>query len=37
MEGPLTHLRVHHMTYHLNRKVYVSQDLFGLLLKKPSF
>ena len=36
MEGPLTHLRVHHMTYHLNRKLYVGQDLLDLLLKKQS-
>ena len=36
MEGPLTHLRVEHMTYLLNRKLYVGQDLLGLLLKKQS-
>lgn len=36
VEGPPTHLRVYHMIYHLNRKLYIGQDLLGLLLKKQS-
>ena len=36
VEDPLTHLKVHHMAYHLNKKLYVGQDLLGLLLKKQS-
>ena len=36
VEGPLTHLRVHHMNYHLKRNLFVGQDLLDLLLKKQS-
>ena len=33
VEGPLTHLRLNDMTYLLNRKLYIGQDLLGLETK----
>ena len=36
MEDLLTDLMVHYMTDHLNWKLYVGQDLLGLLSKKQS-
>ena len=36
VEDLLTHLMVHYMTDHLNWKLYVGQDMLGLLSKKQS-
>ena len=36
MEDLLTHLMAHHMTDHLNWKLYVGQDLVDFLSKKQS-
>ena len=32
---PPAHLKVHHITYHSNRKLYVRCNLLGIFLKKP--